>query len=512
MDDKERKIEFAGKDIPLTAATDHFCFVGSTGSGKTVLIRRLLQSVFPFEIGHGDRALVYDVKNDMLPILSVMVRDKSLVKTLNPFDTRCFAWDMAADITEPAHALEFAGILIPSEEHTSQPFFSDAARHLLAGLITAFIYRAEKKWTFRDVVFVMFNAKLLQSVLEACEDTKELSELYFKNEKTTNDIMATIATKLASFRIIAALWDYRLQTDPQAKVSLTDWIRQGCILVLGNSHTNQAALDAINRVIFKRASQLVLDQPERKGLNKTWMILDEFVRIGKLDGVVQLTTEGRSKGACIVLGFQDINGVRAIYEKEVAEEIVGQCSNIAILKLQSPETAQWASDCIGAVRIELKTPTTSFQSGGDGRAQMSMGVSVQQQDRPKTLPSEFRLLPKPTRENPVIKGYYVSDKDPFNQQFLSHPIRKVLDKGSLWEDANVDGFKPYPDGKIVQRLRKWTTDDLDPANDDYKRLDLTEVLKERRSDGLPPHRFRNDEVAKAIQEAADLKMSNAGRI
>lgn len=498
-------IEFAGKQLPDEAATDHFCFIGSTGSGKTVLIRRLIQSVFPNKIGSGDRAIVYDVKNDMLPILHAAVGKDGLVKTLNPFDARCFAWDMAQDITEPAHAIEFASILIPPEKNSSQPFFSDAARHLLAGVITAFIYidrKLERRWTFRDVMFVMFNQELLRTVLLATTETKAIAELYFGNEKTTKDIMSTVATKLASFRLISALWDYRLQQDESAKISLTEWLKKGFVLVLGNSHTNQASVDAINRVIFKRASQLILDQPEpprgSKKINRTWMILDEFVRIGKLDGIVQLTTEGRSKGACVVLGFQDINGVRAVYEKEVAEEIIGQCSNLAILKIQSPETAQWTSDFIGLVREIITTGGKTITLGADDTSR-GKSENEQEQDRPKVLPSEFRLLPKPSKSNPKVVGYFASDRPPFNQKVIRYEITGLFSGEGLWEDDSVEGFQPYPDGKTAQRLRIWKTDE-DERKDDYRRLKLSKLSKKvEHEERKRKQKDRDDELQEVIQ-------------
>ncbi|MGV2342203.1 MAG UNVERIFIED_CONTAM: type IV secretion system DNA-binding domain-containing protein [Planctomycetaceae bacterium] len=49
---------------------EHFLAVGTTGSGKTVVMRLLMQSVLP-EIGSGNdvRAVIYDAKQDMMSIL-----------------------------------------------------------------------------------------------------------------------------------------------------------------------------------------------------------------------------------------------------------------------------------------------------------------------------------------------------------------------------------------------------------------------------------------------------------
>ena len=57
--------------LPSRVATSHFAIVGSTGSGKTISIRLLMQSILP-NIGTGkdQRALIYDAKQDMVSILA----------------------------------------------------------------------------------------------------------------------------------------------------------------------------------------------------------------------------------------------------------------------------------------------------------------------------------------------------------------------------------------------------------------------------------------------------------
>ena len=76
-----------------------------TGSGKTVLQRLLMQSTLPrIREGSNHRALIYDAKQDILPILGGMDL-RCPVRTFNPFDARGVAWDLAADITSPASAL-----------------------------------------------------------------------------------------------------------------------------------------------------------------------------------------------------------------------------------------------------------------------------------------------------------------------------------------------------------------------------------------------------------------------
>ena len=98
-------INFGGVLIPEQDSQAHFAFTGTTGSGKTMLMRLLQQSTLcHVGAGLGYRAIVYDAKQDAMKLLSAYC-DRSRLFTLNPFDDRGVAWDIAADVTEPRVAL-----------------------------------------------------------------------------------------------------------------------------------------------------------------------------------------------------------------------------------------------------------------------------------------------------------------------------------------------------------------------------------------------------------------------
>ena len=133
---EEEFIRFGKLLIPEQEGTNHLAIIGSTGSGKTTLLRLLLQSILPRIANRDSRALIYDAKQDALPILSGIV-DPSQVVTLNPFDTRGRAWDISKDINEPRIMEEFCQNLIPPRNE-SQPFFTDASRNLMYGVLLSY--------------------------------------------------------------------------------------------------------------------------------------------------------------------------------------------------------------------------------------------------------------------------------------------------------------------------------------------------------------------------------------
>jgi hypothetical protein len=221
------------RHLPFSDATQRFLVVGSPGSGKTTVLELLMRSVLGYVVtpGFKHRALIYDPKRDTLPLLAGMGLPVETadgrppeVRTLNPFDKRGFAWDLAKDVDCPAAALQVATILIPEEVGSTQPFFSDAARHLLYAVMLSFLANGVKNWTLRHLIMVLKNETRLRAVLANSWHTEDLAAAYFGEEKLKADIISTIDTKIMALEIVAALWE---NSRKQGRtVSLADWARR----------------------------------------------------------------------------------------------------------------------------------------------------------------------------------------------------------------------------------------------------------------------------------------------
>jgi hypothetical protein len=434
---------FGGLWLPSWAAVMHFLVLGTTGSGKTLTLRLLMQSVLKSILPGSDRrALVYDAKGDILSILHGMGLSCP-IKTLNPFDRRCVAWDIAKDCTSPATALEIATILIPQEEGQNR-FFSDAARHLIYGVLVAFIKTAPNRFTFRDVVLAVQSEKALRALLSRCPETQHLVKRYLDgNAREWSSILSSIATRMAPFEIIAAAW-----SRAEESVSLQDWVRGSYILVLGNDESIRAALDAINQVIFKRISELLLALPD-SDTRRSWLFYDEAGEAGELNGLSRVSTNGRSKGVCLVLGLQDVEGFRDVYGEEIANSILGQCSHMAILRVKSDGTARWASQSVGELeRYEYHDSYTKGDHGG------SKTTTEQLVKREAVLPSEFMCLPATNPEN-GLSGFYLSPEIGAYRTVLSG---EFLAESLLLRNMQVPDVVPRP--VEDQYLKPWTDEDL----------------------------------------------------
>jgi|GEM_PF-1081545 len=459
-------ITWGGLRIPSKFATSHFMVVGTTGSGKTVTIQLLMREVLK-EIGTGadHRALIYDAKQDIasqIPSMGIPGR----VFTLNPFDERCLAWDIAKDITEPTAALQAAVTLIPSDKNASQPFFVDSAQLLLYGVMLSFI-RSNADWRFSDLIKSMYTVDRLKRILEQCPETQHIVDRFYHNRETLDEVMSTVATKLTPYEAVAAMWD-KAQDDGR-KISLTDWVqnrgKDNCVLILGNNERARAAIDRINQVIFKRVSELLLDLPEdRAGLRRNWMFLDEIGDAGKLEGLTSLLTKGRSKGVCVVLGFQDFESMKEVYGENIAGVITSQCNCKAILRLESPKTAEWASKHFGDYEaIETRKSEqhgTSSPTGFGTNSQGSKSHSVTETEhyikRQSVMESQFFTIPVTSQESGLMGFYLVPGIGAYRHTYPGTWLFPKQDgaTAALISGATIEDFKPWSD-PYAQWLKGW---------------------------------------------------------
>jgi type IV secretory pathway TraG/TraD family ATPase VirD4 len=330
--------------------------------------------------------------------------------------------------------------LIP-REHESQPFFSDAARHLLYGVMISYI-RSGVEWTFADLLRGLSSPERLKAILQRNAVTRSLIARYFYDHRLLSNIMSTIATKMLPFEPIAAAWEHASE-----RMSIEEWFSGDFILILGNSETSRTAIDTINRCVMKRACDINLQRSETL-TPETFYIIDELSEAGRFDGLVSLLKKGRSKGASVVISFQSVSGLRdsRMYGPYFTDEILGQIGNRFFGRLECPETAEWASRVFGDQEIEQFTTSRTQSSQGNSTTRNQQIVV-----RRTVLPAEFMSVPPCNSEN-GLTGYFMVRA---RGCFLDNLPGESLFNGALIPPAeNVPEFVPRPIDD--QYLAAWT--------------------------------------------------------
>jgi len=466
-------LQWGGVLLPSSAAQEHFLVAGRTKSGKTVTLNLLMRSVLP-RLGDATtaRALVYDPKTEVLSDLVRMGLSSEQLVIMNPFDSRCYAWDIAADLREQAAIDELASLLFPrASAKSDNSFFEDAAANFLAGVMTSFAeawptekmarVRPTKQWTLRDVLLAVRSGHYLRQVLAWDPDDNGplLGNLLNRPRKSIDDVMATVTNKLKPYQVIASCWAHA-QEEGRA-ISLDDWAKtEGRVLVLGRSTTCESALASINRVLVHRLSQLLLDRVESDP-KKTWLFLDELGALCEQQGIPKLGAllrEGRTKGVVVVLGFQDVGALVHSFGKDLTPGLLGQVGNKAILRLESKEDAEWAQGLFGEIEENVPRESVSQSSGQQGPT-ITMGEQYHLEKRPLVPFSEFQNIPKLDEARGAgLGGFYRSASLDMSYRYeLELDVLKKLPRPTA---ADIEtNFQRRPPEH--QKLRAWSPKELE---------------------------------------------------
>jgi type IV secretory pathway TraG/TraD family ATPase VirD4 len=449
----ENFVSFAFHELPIQKAKQHFAIVGKSGSGKTILIRLLLQSIaarFTRDAKTPARLIVLDPKGDMPQLLGGMglTPETTAIFDLHPFREGCARWDLASDITSPAEAQQFATALVPPAGKESTPFFTDNARLCVRAALLALMATAGRQWMLRDLIMALRTKDRLARLTAQVPEAAEMVESALRDEKYVGTFFSTLRTRLAPIEIVAGLWH---QMPRAQKFSLREFLtRDSGVLILGHERQREAVIDPITTLLLRFATNILVDGPEAapSGPPLTWFVLDEFRGFNDEGAVSILLNEGRSKGVSVLIGIQGIEGMHAKFASQglpevIADELIGQCDSRCFLKL-SPKTAKWvAEEMFGQRRIfEVSYGETS---GGQQGNTTSRNTALQ--ERLLFLASTFTGLP------PVEEGEFVAFTDVRSEIVIKR--RPFADVKAQLKPADPKCAKP---ARSVdhQRLKPWT--------------------------------------------------------
>jgi len=391
----ERLLCWAGLPFPERFSQGHFQLTGATSSGKTNLIRILIQGVLAeIKPKSNCRAVIFDPKRNALQLIAGM-KTTCPVKNMNPFAVGCWAWDMAQDVNDPTVAYEMASILVKEEKGTN-PFFAQAARDLCAGVIQALFMTRPNAWSFADVILTLSSKEKAERLLRSVPATNPIAEEHYNREqKTVDSIHMTLTANFGPLRCIAAL-----NATAKHKVSLKDWIESESILVLGHDPERRTPLATYNALILNRIMELILTQDDSDS-RRTWVVLDELQALLKVDLLAEFLDMSRSKGTRCVIGFPTIEAIHDIYGEKRGDRILAICSNKTFLRTDSDKTAAWCSRILGKAHVRQFS-----QSVSTGRGEETTNVTEQDKSIEVVTPSQLMRLKQCTRRR--LYAYFTS--------------------------------------------------------------------------------------------------------
>ena len=468
------------------ARLSNFCVVGMPRSGKTTLLRLLLQSV-DWRNGN-DRAIVYDEKTGAP---EVVFRDEAELEEyghlLNPFDSRGVAWDIARDADTPHHAQEIARTLIP-DSRKENPFYVSAPRAILAAAMTSLTAMQGQRWNLMDLLLVATTSDL-DAVLDHSEHGRNVAETFFAGDSPSSyDLRKTLFATLIPLIPAAAAWDHCRE-----RISIRDWAVNGHgVLMLGNHNAYAAAMRAVNRTLVCILVETLLDR-DASEMKDTYLFLDEFQSLDYIDNLTTLLRTGPGLGVTTALGVHDLGLLKEVYGGH-AEGVLAMCGHFALLRTNSTETARWASELLDEQVVRVRKKSLNQPAADDDGRGVSVTTTEDDITRPIVEPGKFFRLPL-ARESSGLIGYFKSPLHPTYRGALDSKVFDTTDQLQWVKPENyrlfrsdVPNFVKRPSEELVPR-ETWGDQRANTPEDGE-----SQSQEDTSGDGQPRRRSTNHSV------------------
>lgn len=336
----------------------HYCIIGGSGSGKTstVLLDTLLAN---FATGKNDfLTFAIDIKGEL--------HEKSTyshspdIMVVNPTDRTTVGWDAYYRLYDnPSDDLiieaieEIAQALIISNS-PQNAFFTENARTMFTGLLIYFFKSGE---SFIDGINKILESEI-QSLIEEITNQSEPSDLWYKylakyagkDAESVQDCMVEMTTSLSIFSKQDIKYCFR---DNPIKASPYTFKENRSVFLAIPEHMLESY-----RAILRLCTVQTLQELQRRSEDETKpiiVLIDEFIRLGRLEGVFNALATLRSKKVMLMLAFQSLPQCEVIYSKAEAKVLTDNCRVKIVCEVSDPDSARTVQAWAGKYREKKET-------------------------------------------------------------------------------------------------------------------------------------------------------------
>ncbi|MCY9855407.1 type IV conjugative transfer system coupling protein TraD [Vibrio mediterranei] len=358
----------------------HLLIDGTTGAGKSVMIRKLLRWIR----GRGDKAIVYD--KGCTFVSKFYNADTDVI--LNPFDDRCAHWDIWCDAKDAPDFENMAAALIP-QHGDGDPFWVDSARTIFSSSAYRMSQDDQPKTTARLLSLILTSElEALGSFLKGTEATSLVSG---DIKKTAISIKSVLATYIKSLRFLDGLDSPNRPDALKQRFSITDWVQddkqRGCLFLSSNAQQH-ASLRPLISMWLAIASNAILGLVPNED-RRIWVIMDEMPSLHKLPELGSIIAEVRKFGGCYLIGIQSYAQLVKTYGKNAADEMFDLLNTRFFFRAPSEPMARISSKDLGEQEVDISKENISY-----GANTLRDGVSLGHQTitRPVVSASEIQAL------------------------------------------------------------------------------------------------------------------------
>jgi type IV secretory pathway TraG/TraD family ATPase VirD4 len=349
--------------VPRALESSHFLIVGDSGTGKSVLIRQLLQQLE----ARGETAIVYDPALEYTGQFYTPARGDVV---LNPLDRRCPFWTPGDEWRHEAETLTLATSLFPDRHHDNT-FFTEAPRRIFAHLLTLRPRPDELAWWLCHEEEI--DRRLAGTAYAAMIDRQAPAQ--------RSGVLASLNMVADTLKLLPR------EAETTRRWSASAWAQEwphGWLFLTSTPETRPRLVPLtslwLDTLVLRLMNQ---GQPRPR---PTWFVLDELASLQRLPQLHTAITENRKSNNPVVLGFQGRSQLETRYGHD-AEAMLSQPATKIFLRTSEPHAAKWIAETIGDVEIERLRESRSH--GGPGR----QSFGLERQVEPLVMASEISGLP-----------------------------------------------------------------------------------------------------------------------
>ncbi len=424
--------------LPLLKNSEvkNFCAMGSVGTGKSRLYRKLMD----YTRKRGDMVIVYDKSCDFVKDYYDPQHDK----ILNPQDARCVGWDLWSECLTLPDFENVADILIPMGSN-EDPFWQGSARTIFVE--AAYRMRNDEDRSYAKLLNTLLSIDLprLRAYLEG---TPAANLVDGKIEKTAISIRSVLTNYAKALRYMQGVEKLG------APFTIRDWMRgvkdngKNGWLFLTSDSASHKALKPLISMWLSIASHSLLSMGENPD-RRVWIFADELPTLHKLPDLVSIVPEARKFGGCFVLGFQTYSQLEDIYGVKAAATLFGVLRTRFLFSVPDRVGAEFAAGEVG--EKEYRKASEQFSYGADPvRDGVSVGKDLERMQLVSY--SDIQTLPD--------LCCYVTLPGPYPAVRLQMVYKKVRQVAHPYEPRKMDAAA---DGRLVSaiEMREAETGNID---------------------------------------------------
>lgn len=373
---EHRQIRFGTAFMPPDAETQHGLVVGTTGAGKSVLLRDVVWSAMK----RGDRLVIVDPNGEMLAKFG-----RPTDKVLNPYDARGVGWSIFNEIRADYDWVRYARSVIAIGLTPHDETWHEYARTLLR-------CTGEK--------LARIGSPTVHELFRLCTlvPPEELQEFLVGTDAEAM-FVGDAEKALGSARFVVGHYLAPHLKVPPGPFSIRDWLADetaGNLFITWRADMAPALRPLISAWVDVLCTSMLSTTPDLR--RRLWLVIDELAALEKLASYEAALSMGRKHGLCSFAGIHTMSQFVALYGRDGAATLRANFGTLVALRCahSDPHTAEEMAAALGKHEVERAKVTTN-KTGRSRTTERSLESVV--------LASELQALPD-------LAGYVAFSKKP----------------------------------------------------------------------------------------------------